>query len=355
MKIPKGRIRRSAKLGSAMGVAGGPLRRAPRRPTSRAPDEGAEEKLEARHLETALKMVRTLGEMKGAAMKIGQLASFIDTEFLPPEYAEIYQEQLAKLRTSAPPMPWEKVVEGDRGGVRASRSTSSSPSSSRRRSPPPRSARCTAPSCSTAARSRSRSSTPGSPRRSRPTCATPASIVRLAKALAPGLDAKAVADELRERVMEELDYEYEAQNQRTFSRAYRDHPFIYVPDVITRLSRRRVLVTEFVEGIGFEEVKELAARGAQPLRRDRLPLLLRLDLPPAALQRRPPPRQLHPDGRRPGRLPRLRDDQEARPRADRARAARRSTPRSATTPRRCARRCTTSASSRTRRSSTPSG
>ena len=73
-------------------------------------------------------------------------------------------------------------------------------------------------------------------------------LVRLARALAPGLDAKEVAEELRERVMEELDYEYEAQNQRSFSRAYRDHPFIYVPDVITRLSRRRVLVTEFVEG-----------------------------------------------------------------------------------------------------------
>ena len=28
-------------------------------------------------------------------MKIGQLASFIDTEFLPPEYRELYQEQLA--------------------------------------------------------------------------------------------------------------------------------------------------------------------------------------------------------------------------------------------------------------------
>jgi predicted unusual protein kinase regulating ubiquinone biosynthesis (AarF/ABC1/UbiB family) len=84
-------------------------------------------------------------------------------------------------------------------------------------------------------------------------------IVRLAKAIAPGLDPKAIAKELRERVLEELDYEFEAQNQRTFARAYRDHPFIYVPDVYTRLSRRRVLVTEYVEGIGFEEVKQLDA------------------------------------------------------------------------------------------------
>ena len=58
-------------------------------------------------------------------------------------------------------------------------------------------------------------------------------ILRMAKALAPGLDAKAAADELKERVLEELDYEYEAHNQRSFARGYRGHPFIYVPDVVT--------------------------------------------------------------------------------------------------------------------------
>ena len=58
-------------------------------------------------------------------------------------------------------------------------------------------------------------------------------LLRMAKALAPGLDAKAAAEELKERVLEELDYELEAQNQRAFARGYRGHPFIYVPDVIT--------------------------------------------------------------------------------------------------------------------------
>ena len=47
-------------------------------------------------------MVETLGRMKGAAMKIGQLASFIDTEFLPPEYRDLYQDKLATLRSTAP-------------------------------------------------------------------------------------------------------------------------------------------------------------------------------------------------------------------------------------------------------------
>jgi predicted unusual protein kinase regulating ubiquinone biosynthesis (AarF/ABC1/UbiB family) len=255
LKIPKGRVRRSAKLGSAMG--GQAARYAGTKAASLArSQEGADEKLEARHLETALKMVRTLGEMKGAAMKIGQLASFIDTEFLPPEYAELYQEELAKLRTSAPPMPWErvsKVIEEEYGEPVdehfAEFDTEAFAAASigqvhraKLLDGRPVAVKIQYPGVAEALESDMRNA---------------GMLVRLAKALAPGLDAKAVANELRERVMEELDYEFEAQNQRTFSRAYRGHPFIYVPDVITRLSRRRVLVTELVDGVGFEEVKQL--------------------------------------------------------------------------------------------------
>src|SRR5690349_754467 len=145
-KIPKGRIRRSAKLGSIVGVQGARYAGTKATNVGRS-EEDSKERLEQRHLETAMKMVGALGQMKGAAMKLGQFASFIDTEFIP--------------------------------------------------------------------------------------------------------------EEIRERVMEELDYEYEAQNQRSFARAYRGHPFIYVPEVVTRLSRRRVLVTELVSGRGFEEIKEL--------------------------------------------------------------------------------------------------
>jgi hypothetical protein len=69
------------------------------------------------------------------------------------------------------------------------------------------------------------------------------------------MDPKAVGAEIRDRIEEELDYELEAQNQRTLARIFKDHPFIYVPPVVTSLSRERVLVTEFVEGTGFEELK----------------------------------------------------------------------------------------------------
>jgi predicted unusual protein kinase regulating ubiquinone biosynthesis (AarF/ABC1/UbiB family) len=255
-KIPKGRVRRSAKLGSVLGVQG--ARYAGTRAAGIArTEEGARERLDNRHLETALKLVGALGEMKGAAMKLGQMASFIDTEFLPPEYRELYQEQLAKLRTAAPAMPWKKVskvLEEEYEGRPLSDLFAGIEEEA-----------FAAASIGQVHRAELldgrhvavKIQYPGVAEALEADLRNAGTIVRLAKAIAPGLDPKAIAKELRERVLEELDYEYEAQNQRTFARAYRDHPFVYVPDVYTRLSRRRVLVTELVEGIGFEEVKEL--------------------------------------------------------------------------------------------------
>jgi predicted unusual protein kinase regulating ubiquinone biosynthesis (AarF/ABC1/UbiB family) len=255
-KIPQGRIRRSAKLGSAMGVQA--TRYAGTRAAGLArSEEDAKERLEARHLETALKMASILGEMKGAAMKLGQLASFIDTEFLPPEYAEIYQQQLAKLRTSAPAMPWDrvrKVLEDEYRDETLEECFASFEEEA-----------FAAASIGQVHRAvlfdgrdvAVKIQYPGVAEALEADLANAGMLVRLARALAPGLDAKAVAQELRERVLEELDYEYEAQNQRTFARGYRGHPFIYVPEVITRLSRRRVLVSEYVDGKGFEEIKQL--------------------------------------------------------------------------------------------------
>ncbi len=218
--------------------------------------EAAAEALDRRHLEAAERMVETLGRMKGAAMKIGQLASFIDTEFLPPEYRELYQEQLASLRTSAPPMPWKKVHQVLREEwdepveelfARFDHEASAAASIGQVH-------RAALPDGREVA---VKVQYPGVAEAIRADMQNAGLLMRMAKALAPGLDAKAAAEELKERVMEELDYELEAQNQRSFARAYRDHPFIHVPDVVTRLSTTRVLVSEWVDGVGFEQVAAL--------------------------------------------------------------------------------------------------
>lgn len=255
-KIPKGRIRRSAKLGSAIGMQG--AKYAGTRATNLIRGEQvSHEKMDHRHVETAAKMVQVLGQMKGAAMKIGQFASFIDIEFIPEEYREIYQEQLASLRDDAPAMPWEEVekvlVDEFEGEPVEAVFESIEPEA------------LAAASIGQVHRGvlhdgrrvAVKIQYPGVAEALEADLRNAGILMQLARALAPGLDAKAVTRELRERILEELDYEYEAQNQRAFARAYRGHPFIYVPDVITRLSRRRVLVTELVEGIGFEEIRKL--------------------------------------------------------------------------------------------------
>jgi predicted unusual protein kinase regulating ubiquinone biosynthesis (AarF/ABC1/UbiB family) len=253
--IPRNRVVRSARVGILAGLGGARYAGAKAANLVRSKDRG-DERMEELALESAEKLVETLGTMKGAAMKMGQLASFIDTDYLPDEYREIYQEKLGKLRTSAPAMPWEKVrkvltEEYDEpyeelfGEFETQAFAAASIGQVHR---------ATLPDGRKVA---VKIQYPGVDAAIRADLSNAGMILRFAKALAPGLDAKAVAKELKERVLEELDYEYEAQNQRTFARAYRDHPFIYVPDVVTRLSRDRVLVTEYVEGLGFDEVKQL--------------------------------------------------------------------------------------------------
>ena len=253
--IPTGRVRRTAKVGSVIGSQG--ARYAGTRAANLArSEEGRVAAIDARHLEAVERMVDVLGTMKGAAMKVAQLASFIDTEFIPEEYRELYQEKLGKLRSEAPAMPWKKVravldeewdepVEDLFEDFEEEASAAASIGQVHKAVLPD------------GRRVAVKIQYPGIAEALRADLQNAGMILRLAKALAPGLDAKAAAEELKERVLEELDYEYEAQNQRAFARAYRGHPFIYVPDVVTRLSRTRVLVTEWVDGRKFDEIKAL--------------------------------------------------------------------------------------------------
>src|SRR5215216_3282946 len=254
-EIPTGRVQRTAKVGTVIGASGAKYAGTRARNLVRSKEHAAEA-LDRSHLEAAERMVDALGTMKGAAMKIGQLASFIDTEFLPPEYRELYQDKLSKLRSEAPPMSWktvksvleeeweEPVEELFEDFSHDAAAAASIGQVHRAVLPDGRKVAV-------------KVQYPGVAKALRADMQNAGMIMRLAKALAPGLDAKAAAEELKVRVLEELDYEYEAQNQRTFARAYRGHPFIYVPEVVTRLSRPRVLVSEWVEGMSFDGVRVL--------------------------------------------------------------------------------------------------
>ncbi len=67
------------------------------------------------------------------------------------------------------------------------------------------------------------------------------------------LDVKSLVDELRDRMADELDYRLEAKLQTEFADRYDGHPFIKVPKIVPELSTQRVLVSEWVDGLRFDD------------------------------------------------------------------------------------------------------
>jgi predicted unusual protein kinase regulating ubiquinone biosynthesis (AarF/ABC1/UbiB family) len=217
-------------------------------------DEASEEALARRQLETAKQIVAALGTMKGAAMKLGQVMSFLDVGLVAEEYREEFQAELAKLRDAAPTVSFKqmrKVIEEDL------EEPISEIFGSFDEQP------IAAASIGQVYRATLHDGRevavkvqyPGVAAAVRADMQNLDMIMRLLKRMTPGMDSKALAAEIRARIGEELDYELEAQNQRSLARIYSGHPFIVVPEVITSLSRERVLVSDFVSGVGFEEIK----------------------------------------------------------------------------------------------------
>jgi len=252
-KIPTSRVGRTAKVGRL--AAGQAVRQAGTRAANvtRNP-EGRQAALERRHIEAAEQIVAALGTMKGAAMKVGQVMSFLDMGLVPEEYREEFQARLAALRDAAPTVTFKQmraVIEQELGAPLSEtfRELQEEP--------------IAAASIGQVYRAKLHDGRevavkvqyPGVAAAVRADMQNLGLILRLAKRIAPGMDPQAIGGEIRDRIEEELDYELEAQNQRAMARLFRGHPFIVVPEVISSLSHERMMVSEYVHGTGFEELK----------------------------------------------------------------------------------------------------
>jgi predicted unusual protein kinase regulating ubiquinone biosynthesis (AarF/ABC1/UbiB family) len=218
--------------------------------------EGRQSALERRQIEAAEQIVAALGTMKGAAMKVGQVMSFLDIGLVPEEYRDEFQRKLGALRDAAPTVTFKdmrKVIEQELDAPLDEEfeyfdeepiAAASIGQVYKARLHDGRSVAV-------------KVQYPGVAQAVRADMQNLGLILRLAKRIAPGMDPKAIGEEIRNRIEEELDYELEAQNQRALARLFRGHPFIVIPDVVTSLSRERVLVSEFVQGQGFEDLKGL--------------------------------------------------------------------------------------------------
>src|SRR3954449_12041777 len=253
--LPTGRWRRAAKVGR---LAGGQTARgyATKAAKLTRSEDGRRDAAARRQLEAAEQIFDVLGQMKGAAMKVGQVASFIDTGAFPPEFQERIQAKLAELRDAAPRVSSDrmrKVIEDDLGERLADVFDDFGEDA------------VAAASIGQVYRARLKDGRdvavkvqyPGVAKAVRADLQNLGLIMRVAKRIAPGMDAKAMTAEIKERLTDELDYEHEAQQHRAFARTWRGHPFIYVPPVVTELCSEHVLVSEWVDGRGFEDVKEM--------------------------------------------------------------------------------------------------
>jgi predicted unusual protein kinase regulating ubiquinone biosynthesis (AarF/ABC1/UbiB family) len=252
--IPTSRVRRSATVSRL--AAGEAVKQLGTRAANVARSEkAAEEAFARRQIETAKQIVAALGSMKGAAMKIGQVMSFLDVGLVPEEYREEFQRELAKLRDAAPAVSFKqmrRVIEDELeepiGTVFSSFDEEP----------------IAAASIGQVYRATLgddgrevavKVQYPGVDAAVRADLQNLEMIMRLMNRMTPKLDARAIASEVKARIGDELDYELEAQNHRALGRIFDGHPFIVVPTVVTELSRGRVLVSEYVRGVGFEQMK----------------------------------------------------------------------------------------------------
>jgi predicted unusual protein kinase regulating ubiquinone biosynthesis (AarF/ABC1/UbiB family) len=203
---------------------------------------------EARQLKTAEQVAQTLGELKGAMMKLGQMASYLD-QGMPP----VMREVLSQLQQEAPPMAPELaagVVEAELGAP---------PTEVFAEWDPVPIAAASIGQVHRAMLSDGRAVAvkvqyPGVDAAIRSDLASAGVVFTTMRAMFPGLDSGPLVEELRERIFEELDYRIEADNQRLFADFYRDHPSIHVPEVVDELSTQRVLTTELSPGVRFDEL-----------------------------------------------------------------------------------------------------
>lgn len=192
---------------------------------------------------TAEQLFRTLGELKGGAMKFGQALSVLESA-LPEELAAPYREQLTRLQDAAPPMPtqtvrdalardlgpdWKEQLVWLDGGPTAAASIGQV-HQGRWHDGREVAVKVQYPGAGDALRSDLRQ------------------LSRLARTigpLVPGVEIRPLIEELQARATDELDYHLEAEAQTAFADAFTDDPEIVVPRVVA--VGETVLITEWLE------------------------------------------------------------------------------------------------------------
>ncbi len=220
------------------------------------------------HVRTAEHYAELLGRSKGALMKAGQMLSCVSASpAVPAEFQPIYQAALRRLRNDAPPMApelargvlehelgrtegafaefdWEPLAAASIGQVHAARLHDGREVA----------VKIQYPGVAEAIRADLKNAQ---------LLGTLLSLLASVYTRRLNADVRNAARDMGGRIVEELDYRFEAANQAEFAERYRGHPFIHVPEVIGELCTHRVLTQELCLGRSWSE-----ALGAEQELRD---------------------------------------------------------------------------------------
>ncbi|MCP3991073.1 MAG: hypothetical protein GY724_18500 [Actinomycetia bacterium] len=199
-------------------------------------------------IRTAEEVTAELGNMKGAMMKIGQMASYLDTGL--PDHV---RQTMASLQHDAPPMAPELAAEQ----VRAELGATPDELFDRWDERPIASASIGQVHRAVTHDGRAvavKVQYPGVAEAVAADLRNAGWLFGVLASLFPGVDPDPIVDEIRSRLLEELDYEIEADNQRLFHHYFDGHPYISVPSIIDEFSTGRILTSDLAVGSRFDEV-----------------------------------------------------------------------------------------------------
>ena len=208
-------------------------------------------------IRTAEDVTRTMGDMKGAVMKFGQILSLM-SGMVPDEMAA----QLATLQSDAPPMSYhlvEEVFEREFGRppTKVFRKFEHEPFA--------------AASIGQVHRATLHDGTrvavkvqyPGVREAIGHDLANVGMLISMAGVVSRGLDAGPIVRDLREGILGELDYLREAASQQRFYDEFAGHAFIRIPRVHHELTTERVLVQEYIDGKPFSAAASMSGADKQ--------------------------------------------------------------------------------------------
>ena len=207
--------------------------------------------------------------MKGVMMKIGQMASYVDDGLSPA-----VRHTLSRLQDSVPPMSPELATGRRPGRTRRTAGTGVRRLRDQRPSPPTSIGRVHRTVRLDGHAVTMKVQYPGIAATIAADLHNVALLHRMLRITARAQDVNALVAELRDRVLEELDYHHEASNQQLMADYFDGHPTIHRPRIIGPLSTRRVIARELSSRGPLRPTHRLASGRTRPGHRDDLPLRL---------------------------------------------------------------------------------